>query len=62
VTMTITQENLDVYGSADIPWSVPLAQLESGVAERAKSRHRAPVISSGATPGAPGATAECSGR
>ncbi len=34
VTTTTTQENLDIYGSKDIPWSVPLEQLEAGLAER----------------------------
>ncbi len=34
MTLTVRQENLGIYGSADFPWSVPLAQLESGRAER----------------------------
>jgi hypothetical protein len=34
VTTTTSQENLDIYGSQDIPWSVPLEQLEAGLAER----------------------------
>lgn len=30
----LTQENLDIYGKADIAWSVPLRQLEAGEAQR----------------------------
>jgi hypothetical protein len=34
VAANLTQENLDIYGKADIAWSVPLRQLEAGEAQR----------------------------
>jgi Pyridoxamine 5'-phosphate oxidase len=34
VTAHLTQENLDIYGHADVAWSVPLRQLDAGEAQR----------------------------
>jgi hypothetical protein len=33
-TVVVGEQNLDIYGAEDIPWSVPLSQLEAGRAER----------------------------